>query len=346
MKPSRLITLLTKLIAAKKPVLIKGRPGAGKTEIIRQVADALDAEFVLMHPITDEPVDYKGFPFMVETGKGNGERQAEFALYGNLRQLVKPTTKKKLIVCLIDDVGQATPAVQAALMHPVLAREINGHKIDPRVTFVLATNRREDRAAVTGLIAPLIDRMVAVYQLDPDANDWVTWGLMAGVPPVLLAFVKMFPKWIVDYDPTKARDLVKTTSPRTLYEVGEMWKLGIDELDAIEGAAGLAFATEFLAFAQTFGDLPDRDEILMNPKKAPVPPADRPDVLLALMGALAYAASPDNFDAIMTYLDRLAPEYAVCCVKNATARDRSLIQTSAYIGFVTKNQRLFGLATR
>lgn len=340
MKASRLIQILLVLVPARKPVMIKGKPGVGKTSIVEEVARQLSMDLVVWHPITWDPVDAKGFPSLDAKNK-----VAEFLPYGDLERIINADVPT---ICFIDDMGQATPAVQAAVMHPILARSINGHKISDNVTFVIATNRREDNAAVSGLISPLVDRMVAVFQLDADVDDTISWGLRKGMPPVLLAFLKTRPQYLTDYKTSK--DLVKMTSPRTLYEVGELMKLGLgDDLDVLTAAAGETFATEFLAFARTFGDLPDRDEIIMNPTSAPIPAADRPDLLLALMGALAYVATPANFDSIVTYLDRVAaerqsPEYGVCCIKNATSRDRKLIATAAYIRFTTKYQELYGLA--
>lgn len=336
MKPTKLIDLLLTLVKGRKPVLIKGRPGAGKTEIAQHVAKQLKMKLVIWHPITSDPVDFKGFPVVTE--KKNGKKGAEFVPYGDLDAVMHtdgPT------LCLIDDLGQATPATQSAVMHPVLARQINGHAISDDVTFIACTNRREDRAAVSGVIAPLVDRMVAVYQLDPDPEDWVRWGLDHDVPPVLLAFIRLRPTFITDYEPN--RDIVKTPSPRTLYEVGECLKLGITDPEAIAGMAGQAFATEFCAFLATYDALPDREEIISDPKGAPVPEVNRPDVLWALMGALAAAASIDNFDAICQYLDRLPPEFAVVCIRDAVARNRSLKVAGGYVRFVTKHQELYGL---
>jgi hypothetical protein len=336
MKPSKLFQLLLKLVAAHKPVLIKGRPGVGKSDIAAQVAEKLGLALVTWHPITSDPVDFKGFPYMTDK---KGKRSADFAPYGDLEAVVHPSGPT---LCLIDDLGQAAPAVQAAVMHPLLARQINGHKISDDVTFLACTNRREDRAAVTGLIAPLVDRMVAVFELEPDPEDWIRWGLDAGVPPALLAFVRFRPNFITEYTPN--RDIVKVTTPRTLYEVGEMLKLGLDDAEALAGAAGQAFATEFLAFYRVFADLPAATEVISNPNGAPVPSNDRPDVLFALMGSLAHASSLDNFDAITRYLDRLPPEYAVLCVKDATARNRALLASAGYTRFVTTHQALYGLS--
>lgn len=64
MKPSQLYELLSRTIPAKLPVLIKGAPGIGKTDIVSQACKDAGAELIVSHPVVDEPIDYKGLPFV------------------------------------------------------------------------------------------------------------------------------------------------------------------------------------------------------------------------------------------------------------------------------------------
>lgn len=337
MKPSRIASLLEVFIPARKPMLIIGRPGASKTSVVKQATEKLDYDLVTWHPITSDPVDFKGFP-VTSTDK-KGKVSADFVPYGDLEAVINP---QRPTVCLIDDLGQAAPAVQSAVMHPLLAREINGHKISDLVSFVACSNRREDRAGVTGFNSALLDRMVARYVLEPDVDDWITWAFQNDVAPAVIAFIKLRPDYITTW--TATRDIVKQPTPRSIFEMSEMIKLGVDDVEAIEGMVGDAMATEFAAFYSTFGDLPDIDEIIMSPKKAPLPDATRPDVAFALSGSLAHHATVDNFDSIVTYLERMPPEFGVMCVKTAIELDRKLMTTGAYTRFTVKNQAMFGLA--
>lgn len=345
MRPSELIPLIRMHIDMGWPMLITGKPGAGKTECVGAATALEDDELMTVHPVTGEPTDLKGLPAVVEV---KGKMEAEWYAYGAMRRMVQgPKKKGKKLVVFIDDAGQATPAMQAAYTHPILAREINGVAIHPDVVFLMASNRRQDRAAVTGILSNLGDRMVSIQELTPSAADWGEWALTHGVPPMLIAFNNMRPQYIEEYQPPK--DMVKMTSPRTMYFIGR----ALIEMDrrkftvgqkaaALTGMGGETFAKEYMAFEQTAMTLPDIDEIVMRPSKAPLPAADRPDIMLAIMHALSYKATPDNFDQIVKYLERVPPTYAVCCVTAATGRDRSLMQTRGYISFVTKNQKLFG----
>ena len=53
MKPSQLYKLLSRTIPAKLPVLIKGAPGIGKTDIVSQACNDAGAELIVSHPVVD-----------------------------------------------------------------------------------------------------------------------------------------------------------------------------------------------------------------------------------------------------------------------------------------------------
>src|SRR6185312_6392654 len=295
MKPSAIIHTLTVLVPKKEPVLLVGSPGVGKTSTIEKLAADLGYELIVTHPVVDDPTDYKGMPAVVKVGKDMG---AQFLPFGDLWKMI---TADKPTIVFMDDLGQAPPAVQAAIMQLVLARRINGHDVSPHVVFLAATNRRTDGAAVSGLITPLLDRYTTVLDYEFDLDEWVAWGIANDMPAVLLAFARFKPGLMAEFKPTK--DMKKQPTPRSAAAVGRLVNLGLTDLPVLSGAAGEGFATEFVAFYKVWLDLPDRNEIYMNPKKVPVP--TDPTVLFALAGSLAHGANTTNWDATLTYLNRM-----------------------------------------
>ena len=334
MKPSRILDVLTTLIPAKEPVLLVGTPGVGKTATIERVATNLKYELLTTHPVVDDPTDYKGMPAVVKEKEG---ASAQFLPFGDLWRMIRAN---KPMIVFMDDLGQAPPAVQAAIMQLVLARRINGHAVSDEVRFVAATNRRQDQAAVTGLITPLLDRFTTVLHYDFDLEDWIKWGLENDMPAPLLAFARFRTDLIANFEAN--RDMKKSPTPRSVAGVGRLLNLGVDDRQVLAGAAGEGFATEFLAFYNTWQALPDREEIYLNPDTAPVPARDKADVLYALMGSLAFGAAPNNFEQTVRYLSRVPKEFSVLCMKDSILRTPKLKTTKAFTQWAVANADVFG----
>ena len=73
---------------------------------------------------------------------------------------------------------------------------------------------------------------------------------------------------------------------------------------------------------------PNIDAILMNPDKEPVP--TDACAQYAVAGALAYAATANNFDCAYRYLKRMPTEFAVFSVRDAMLRTPDLKHTPAF----------------
>jgi len=106
MKPSELSAFLSTTLNARLPILLKGAPGIGKTDIIKQACTAASQHLIISHPVVSDPVDYKGFPFVIDN-------EAHFLPFGDLNQLIKTQTPTTYF---LDDLGQAPASVQAAAM--------------------------------------------------------------------------------------------------------------------------------------------------------------------------------------------------------------------------------------
>jgi hypothetical protein len=323
MKPTQLKAFLGHAIQHRQSVLIKARPGVGKSDIVEQTCKDAGVHLIISHPVVSDPTDYKGLPYA-----SNG--QANFLPYGELHKIMIATEPT---VFFLDDLGQAPPAVQAACMQLLLARQINGHAVSDHVTFIAATNRKEDKAAVSGLLEPVKSRFKSIVELDVNHEDWVRWALTIGnMPTELISFIRFKPKILEEFHPTK--DIVNTVSPRTVAAVGQWQNSGLDKslyFEVFKGAAGEGFANEYTAFLNILKDLPNIDQILMNPDSVQVP--KEPSVLCAVGGALASRVNDINATNVFSYIKRLPQEHAMACVKDMTIRKPEILQTRAYISF-------------
>lgn len=324
MNPSKLHGLLVSAINHNRRVLIKGKPGIGKSDIVGQVCAEVGADLQISHPAISDPTDYKGMPALT----GNGT--AHFLPFGDLQTLIDA---KKLTVAFLDDIGQAAPAVQAALMQLVLARRVNGHCLSPHVVFVGATNDTTHMSAVSGMIEPLKSRWDTIVELEVSIDDWSNWALDNAMPAELIAFLRFRPALLSDFKPTK--ELRNSPSPRGWASVGNWLSDGTKDLEVFTGAVGEGAAVEFCSFLDMYTSLPSLDAILLDPRNADVPA--KPAALFAVASGLARKATTANLERITAYTARLPKEFDVMCVRDAVRTVKGLTSCPAFVSWATRN---------
>ena len=313
--------VLKKAIPAGLPVLVKGAPGVGKSDIIAQVAKELKYNLIIFHPVVSDPTDFKGLPGIV-----NGK--AEFLPFGDLRELIEA---KKPTIAFMDDIGQAPAVVQAALMQLILARRVNGHKISNKVVFVAATNRREDRAGVTGILEPVKSRFATIIELEPTSDEWIEWAFDNDMPAELIGFINFRPALL--HEGKATADIVNHPCPRTIAYAGKLLNIGLDDIETLAGAVGEGCAVELVGFVQVYKNLPNISAILLDPENAIVP--DEPAALYAVTSALVDVITKDNANRVLKYGNRLPADYSVLLVRDSIRKEPNIQNTKAFIKWAT-----------
>jgi len=347
MKSSKLIPFLVFCIKTRRVVLVTGQAGGGKTDNILQAVAFVDAEdrnahkankndkrtadevgcdVIISHPVVSDPTDFKGLPMPSKDGL-----TANFLPFGDLQRLM---TAKRLTVFFIDDLGQASPAVQASIMQLLLAREINGKKISDNVVFMMATNRKQDKAGVVGILEPVKSRCDAIVEYDIDSNDWINWAFDHNMPIELIAYVQLKPTVLTEGKPSN--DIVNTPCPRTIAKAGKFLTDGLPEefqSEAFEGACGKGFAIEFSSFLKLVKEMPSLDEVINNPDNVAIPA--KLDIQYALCGALVNAVNAVKMPNVVKFMSRLPEEFqmftqkAIACAKPKLTKEYSYMQWSA-----------------
>lgn len=329
MSPKTAKKYLAKAIASELGVLLVGPPGCGKSDIVHQACADAGADLVVFHPVVSDPTDFKGMPMSNAEGT-----EANFLPFGELKKLLNAT---RLTVCFIDDIGQAPPSVQAALMQLVLARQINGHKISDKVVFIGATNRREDKAAVSGLIEPLKSRFSTILHIEPSVDDLCEWMLDNDVPPVAVAFLRFRPELLTNPS-APTNDFVNRALGRTIMNMISWYKIGVVDLEVLGGAAGKGFASEFIGFLRVWEGLPNIESIRTDPARAVVP--TEPAALFAVAVAVASRIAADTASWVIRYLVRLPQEFAVLGLRDALRKLPAAANSKEYIKWAVANQDL------
>lgn len=330
MTPAKLLKTLITAFENRLQLLIVGAPGVGKTDLVLQAAKELGYNVIIMHPVVSDPTDFKGLPCLVDG-------QAVFLPFKELQEMIDAKTPT---VVFLDDLGQASAAVQAAAMQLILGKRINGHHLSENIIFVGATNRREDMAAVQGILEPVKSRWTSIIGLDVCVEAWLEWAEANGINKYVRAFIARRPALLHDFQPSQ--DMVNTPSPRTVVNASKVVDADFDPTvrrALLGGSVGQGWADEFLAFMDMVDRMVDPNLVIQAPKKVDVPKDH--DVLYVLCQALAERAIDANFNNIMDFCSRIEErEFQKLLVTLAIKKDESLKNTTGYITWAAANPEL------
>lgn len=325
MNVTNIKNLLRKAWTAKLSVLLRGKPGIGKTGVIKDAATEFGFGLEIFHPAISEPVDYKGYPMAYEQ---NGRRICDFLPDSHLDKLISATDP---LIAFFDDVGQAPGSVQAALMQLIQERRVNGHHISEHVIFAGATNDTTHMAGVMGFIEPFKGRWGTIVELEASLDDWCSWALDSNMPPELIAFLRTRPALLHDFKPSKT--LERSPDPRSWEKVGRWINLGVNDLEVHEGCVGKGAATELSAFLRMANEAPSLDSIIMNPDTSVIP--EKTSLQYLVVSGLARRADKGNIERVARYLSRMSQPMRVLCWRDALKVSPQLQQTKQGILFVT-----------
>ena len=331
-KPKELKEVLGKFLEKRIPILITGTPGSGKTSIVQQVAKEKRYDCFISHPSIQSPTDYRGFPVY----NVNDDR-AVFKPYETLEKLV---TTDRPTLFFLDDFGQALPSVQAAVQNLLSSRQVGDHKISDDVVFVLATNDRGQGAHVNGVLSTIKNRCGTIVELKTDPDDWLNWATQNNIRPEVTGFIRLRPDLLSKFEVTN--ELRNFPSPRSVAKISDDLDMDFSSdnvrFAVIAGSVGAGFAYEFESWLSLYKSMITPQAILRDPKNAEVP--KEVSAKIAVTTALAYQVNKENLQAIMTYGERLEPEFRVKMIEyEIMGRHEELKETSEYVNWLIENQK-------
>jgi hypothetical protein len=328
MRPALLRDTLMALAGVGRTVCIEGPPGGGKTSITREVASALGRGYVEMHLPTMLVEDF-GIP---EIGASTLSYKLPdwFPAKGS-----RHDTPSGGVLCF-DDRNQASADIQKVLANICQARTLHGVPMADGWSVISTGNRQSDRAGANRVLGHLRNRET-VLEMETHLDDSSAWMLTNGVRPEVVSFLRFRPALLHDYDPQRDQN----PTPRSWVE-GVSAILGAvpaeAEYECFKGAVGEGAAAEFVGYLRIYRKLPNPDAILLDPHYAEVP-AD-PATLYAISGALAVRASSGNLGRIVTYCERMPPEFSVLTISMAARRDPALTNTQAFTTWAVKHHEV------
>ena len=153
------------VIAVRKPVLLRGRHGVGKSEVVYQIAKDLDMPVVERRASQMTEGDLIGLP------KTDGDVTSFCPPDWFQEACDKP------VVLFFDEVDRAVNEVRQGLFELTDSRKLFGRPIHPDTVIVAAVNGGEHGSQYqVGEMDPAeLDRWT-VFDVEPTVEDWLDWG--------------------------------------------------------------------------------------------------------------------------------------------------------------------------
>lgn len=322
MKATQIKSSVRTLTKIKQPVFLWGPPGIGKSQVVAQAAAEKKLSLIDVRAVLLDPVDLRGLPHV------NGDNRAHWCQPDFL-------PRKGRGILFLDELNAAPPLVQAACYQLVLDRKLGEYTLPAGWAVVAAGNRETDRAVTSRMPSALANRFVHL-NFEVDLEDWVSWALKSGIQTEVIAFLRFRPGLLHAFDPQKGDKAFP--SPRSWEFVSRILSASPDaatEYELLSGTVGEGAAAELVAFLKIFRQLPNPDEVIMEPEQAVVP--EDPATLYAICGALSRKASENTIGRIVTYANRLPAEFSVLLIRDCVRQDKDIINARPFIEWSSAN---------
>ena len=278
----------------KRPMMVWGPPGIGKSETFQQITDSYIAEGKKAKLIDArlslwDPTDLKGYPYYnKETNRMSFSSPDELPTEAEAAEY-------DIIVLFLDELNGAAPATQAAAYQLILNRAIGKYKLPDNVVIAAAGNRETDKGVTYRMPKPLANRFLH-YEVRVDFQDWFDWAIKNNQHPDVIGYVTTFKDDLYNFDASSAERSFAT--PRTWAFISETIR-DVDDFteeevtDMVAAGIGEGIALKFKAHRQVAAQLPNPTDILDG--KVKELKTDNISAKYSLTTALCYELK-DSFD--------------------------------------------------
>ena len=249
----------------KKPVLLRGRHGVGKSQVIYQFAKAAGLPVVERRASQMTEGDLLGMP-SAELAEVNGVGCSQFRPFS---WLIQACTEP--VVLFLDEVDRATVEVRQGIFELTDSRKIAGWTLHPETLIFAAVNGGEHGAQYqVGEMDPAeLDRWT-VFDVEPTCEDWLSWAT-DNVDSLVWDFINTNRNHLEhndDPEPNKVYPSRRSWDRFSGCLVKGKLEEGKTNLEAVfhlaTGYVGFEAAVAFKDFAETYESLVTPDEILRD----------------------------------------------------------------------------------
>jgi len=230
-------------------LMVVGKAGIGKTQIVKEFAKENDFGLVEVYLSIREPVDLTGAIFPIEKKEGNEVMlYSERAIPEIIKMVRKVEEKGKRVVLLFDEFTHATDTVLKSLYQLLLEKKIENQELPPDTLTILVGNLDYEGLgwSIENFPKAFLDRCLRI-ELVFDLRQFVQYMVEKKFHEDLISFIIRYPEVIEDdkYLMTPRRvelcnryvsnDLMlKVAMGEQVYDMFIVWKEKIRRLNVME----------------------------------------------------------------------------------------------------------------
>ena len=174
----RVIDSIRLAYAAGKPVMLEGRHGVGKSQLIEQAARELGIGCIVRDLSLMEPPDLIGLPYQ-ENGRTKYSPPSFL-----------PDSGKGLLV--FEELNRSEKYMMAPCMQLLTARTLNDYRLPDAWMCIAAINPSTDGYDTQEMDAALLSRFIRIT-IEADVREFVGWADSHGVHPAITRFLRSTP---------------------------------------------------------------------------------------------------------------------------------------------------------
>jgi hypothetical protein len=163
--------VVKRVIEGRHPVLVRGRHGIGKSEVIKQIAKDHELAPVERRASQMTEGDLMGLPLL------DGDSTS-----WNPPDWYKDCCENARLLFL-DEVDRGSPEVCQGLFELCDSRKLNGHKLHPDTLIFAAINGgKHGQQYQVRTMDPAENDRYTIFDLDPSVDDWLDWASLPKLP--------------------------------------------------------------------------------------------------------------------------------------------------------------------
>lgn len=309
---------------------LESEPGTGKTSLALEVAKVMGVppeRVLIFRPSLHDPTDLMGVPSVVD-GVTQFNPPREFWQF-------RKGTGPGLIVW--DETAQGIMMMVNAIGGAMLDKFIGPLHFDPQVMQISTGNKAVHKAGSKELPSQVRNRL-NILELETSLDDWSAWAIGIGIHPYAIAFMRLRPDLLSNFDPSQERNATPRSWERVFTTIPTSLPTA-EYLYACQGYVGEGPASEWVAARDLMSKMPNIDVVRLHPKTTEVP--EEPAVKYAVSTALAVTTDEGNFARTMDYVSRMDREFQMVYITDALRKNSELQTTKEFISWALANKDIF-----